>query len=115
MIDLGVPESHVQSELGKLAVDHEFQLIVEPSSKQGIHGTKATVKAKEGKVHRHLSDVTEIIKQAKFSQSVEEKSLAIFQSIAVAEGKIHSISPDKVHFHEVGAIDSIVDLSLIHI
>ena len=46
MIDLGVPESHVQSELGKL-VDHEFQLIVEPSSKQGIHGTKATVKAKE--------------------------------------------------------------------
>ena len=110
MIDLGVPESHVQSELGKLAVDHEFQLIVEPSSKQGIHGTKATVKAKEGKVHRHLSDVTEIIKQAKFSQSVEDKSLAIFQSIAVAEGKIHSISPDKVHFHEVGAIDSIVDI-----
>mgnify|MGYP003302858585 CR=1 FL=1 len=52
----------------------------------------------------------EFIKQAKFSQSVEDKSLAIFQSIAVAEGKIHSISPNKVHFHEVGAIDSIVDI-----
>ena len=110
MIDLGVPESHLQSELGKLAVNHEFQLIVEPSSKQGIHGTKATVNAQEGQVHRHLSDVAEIIKQAKFSQSIEDRSLAVFQSIAVAEGKIHSISPDKVHFHEVGAIDSIVDI-----
>ena len=110
MIDLGVPESHLRSELDKLMINHDFQLVVEPSSKQGIHGTMVTIKANEGKVHRNLSDVTKIIEQAKFSRSVEAKSLAVFDSLAHAEGKIHSINPNKIHFHEVGAIDSIVDI-----
>ena len=109
-MDLGVPEAHLQSELSKLKVNHDFDLRFEPSHKQGIHGTKATVNASEEKVHRHLSDITEIIDSSQLSQSVRETSSKIFESIAVAEGKIHSISPDKIHFHEVGAIDSIVDI-----
>ena len=110
MVDLGVPQEYLQSELEKLKVKHEFNLRLEPSNKQGIHGTKATVETQEGTAHRHLSDITKIIEESNFSQAVETQSLAIFKSIAIAEGKIHSKPPEAIHFHEIGAIDSIADI-----
>ena len=104
MLNLGVPESHLQSELGKLAVNHEFQLIVEPSSKQGIHGTKATVNAQEGQVQRHLSDVTEIIKQARFSQSIEDKSLAVFSRSQLPREKFIQSAQTKYTFTKLAQL-----------
>ncbi len=59
--------------------------------------------------HRHYSEIVKVIAQAGFNERVTALSLAIFAKIGVAEAKIHGIPVEKVHFHEVGAIDSIVD------
>ncbi|MBN9688897.1 MAG: nickel pincer cofactor biosynthesis protein LarC [Verrucomicrobia bacterium] len=61
-------------------------------------------------VDRDFADITKLIRNSTLSPWVQEKSLAVFRRIAVAEGKIHGLPPEKVHFHEVGALDSIVDI-----
>ncbi len=61
-------------------------------------------------VHRHLPDIQKIIRDAKLPKQVEVWSLATFQQLAIAEGAVHGIAPESVHFHEVGAIDAIVDI-----
>jgi len=76
----------------------------------GISGTHASVSTVDTHDHRHHSTIVKLIKEANFDAKVEARALAIFQAIALAEGKIHDVSPDKVHFHEVGAVDSIVDI-----
>lgn len=60
--------------------------------------------------HRHLPDIEKIIRHAKLPAQVEKWSLAIFKELAIAEGAVHGIAPEAVHFHEVGAIDAIVDI-----
>jgi uncharacterized protein (TIGR00299 family) protein len=59
---------------------------------------------------RTFAEIRQLIAQSSLSNWVKEKSIAVFQRIAVAEGKIHGLPPDRVHFHEVGAVDSIVDI-----
>lgn len=61
-------------------------------------------------VHRHLPDIQKIIRDAKLPKQVEIWSLATFQELAIAEGLVHGIAPEAVHFHEVGALDAIVDI-----
>src|SRR5690606_15016617 len=61
-------------------------------------------------VHRKASDIIAMIESSSLSSRVKVRSTAIFREIAVAEGKIHGMSPDDVHFHEVGAMDSIIDI-----
>jgi uncharacterized protein (TIGR00299 family) protein len=61
-------------------------------------------------VHRHLPDIEKLICDAKLPQQVEVWSLAIFKELAIAEGAVHGIAPEAVHFHEVGAVDAIVDI-----
>ena len=61
-------------------------------------------------VHRHLPDIEKIICDAKLPSQVESWSLATFKKLAIAEGAVHGIAPEAVHFHEVGAIDAIVDI-----
>ena len=61
-------------------------------------------------VHRHLPDIEKIICDAKLPSQVESWSLATFKELAIAEGAVHGIAPEAVHFHEVGAIDAIVDI-----
>src|SRR6188768_2784590 len=63
--------------------------------------------------HEHGRDFTtikDLISRSRLSDWVKQKSIAVFHRIAVAEGKIHGLPPEKVHFHEVGAVDSIVDI-----
>jgi len=59
---------------------------------------------------RNFAEIKKLISQSKLSAWVKQKSIAVFQRIAVAEGKIHGLPPGEVHFHEVGAVDSIVDI-----
>ena len=59
---------------------------------------------------RNFTQIKALIRASALSDWVKEKSLAVFQRIAVAEGKIHGMPPEQVHFHEVGAVDSIVDI-----
>lgn len=111
MLDLGVPEAWLRAELGRLEMAHEFELEVTRGSKHGISGTLATVRLlQRPHHHRHLADITSIIRRAGYPAEVERRALDIFQHIADAEAKIHDTSPDEVHFHEVGATDSIADV-----
>jgi uncharacterized protein (TIGR00299 family) protein len=60
--------------------------------------------------HRNFSEIKQLIQASRLSTWVKEKSIAVFQRVAAAEGKIHGLPPDQVHFHEVGALDSIIDI-----
>lgn len=111
MIDLGVPESYLVAELEKLNIKG-FSLKVEPDLRRGISGTKAQVVVKKNlfEKHRHLRHVEEIVNGSTLSEKVKALSMKIFTLIAVAEAKVHNIDIQKVHFHEVGALDSIADI-----
>ena len=110
MIDLGVPDDYLRNELGKLNLDG-YELKVSRDSRNGIFGTRVDVVLdKQDKHHRHLKDIYHIIDTSGLSSNVKDLSKKIFMKVAEAEAKIHEMSIEKVHFHEVGAIDSIVDI-----
>lgn len=110
LLDLGVPEPWLRTELAKLPVTAEYVLAVAPGTKMGISGTQARVTTEDSHDHRHHSTIVKMIRDAQYAPAVEARALAIFAAIAEAEGKIHDVPPEKVHFHEVGAVDSIVDI-----
>lgn len=114
MIGLGVDPDYLRHELSKLGMDGEFELDVRQGSKMGIAGVKADVVLKEHghdhHHHRHLQDIKNIINGSSLNDSVKQKSLAMFDRIARAEAKVHGVPVEEVHFHEVGAVDSIVDI-----
>jgi hypothetical protein len=112
LLDIGVPAEHLAAELNRLELADEFTLRVEPASKMGITGTRASVELHPDTKtpHRHLSDIQQIIDHARYDAAVRDRALDMFREIAVAEAKIHGTTIDAVHFHEVGATDSIVDI-----
>lgn len=111
MIDLGVDPDYLTAELQKLNIEG-FHLEIQKDLRRGISGTRATVVIEnpENEKHRHLRHVEELVNQSSLSPEVKSLSLKIFDLIAVAEGKVHDISKERVHFHEVGALDSIADI-----
>ena len=109
LVDAGLSFAALKSELDKLSV-REFTLSQRRVEKHGIAGTKIDVNAREGHVHRHLKDVLEIINSSAISASAKEKAACVFQKLAEAEAKIHGTTIEAVHFHEVGAVDAIVDV-----
>lgn len=109
LVDAGLSFSVLKSELDKLSV-REFTLSQRRVEKHGIAGTKIDVNAREGHVHRHLKDVLEIINNSEISAPAKEKAARVFQKLAEAEAKIHGTTIEAVHFHEVGAVDAIVDV-----
>lgn len=110
MIDLGVDKSLLISELGKLNLKG-WDLSVEKDQRHGITGTKVTVRqTRHEHAHRHLSDIEKIVDDSSLDQATKELSKKIFHRIAIAEAKVHNVPVDHVHFHEVGAIDSIIDV-----
>lgn len=111
MIDLGVDQSYLIKELNKLNLPG-WELLVEKDQRHGITGTKVTVRqTRHEHAHRHLSDIEKIINTSTLSNKVKELTLKIFTIIAEAEAKVHGVSVDHVHFHEVGAVDSIIDVT----
>ncbi|SHE52102.1 TIGR00299 family protein [Alkalibacter saccharofermentans DSM 14828] len=111
MVDLGVDAEYLKSELNKLSIKDEFEIKFDKEIKNGITGTKAyVIMNKHDHAHRHLRHIDEIIDNSQLSEFVKAKSKDMFRVIAKAEGKVHGKSMEAVHFHEVGAIDSIVDI-----
>ncbi|MDO8930602.1 MAG: nickel pincer cofactor biosynthesis protein LarC [Bacteroidota bacterium] len=111
MIDLGVDADYLENELRKLNIEG-FHLEITKDLRRGISGTKAEVIVEnpDNEKHRHLRHVEEIINNSTLSETVKENSLKIFKLIAFAEAKVHQIAVERVHFHEVGALDSIADI-----
>lgn len=109
-LDLGVDLDYLNNELKKLNVP-EFRLEANRTTKKGIGGTRCKViLKKEQHCHRHFSDIKKIIDDSCLTQKVKDTAIAIFRRVAEAEGKVHQIPMERVHFHEVGAVDSIVDI-----
>ncbi len=111
MIDLGVDPEFLIDGLKKLNIEG-FRLEISSDSRRGISGTKATVviENQENEKHRHLRHIEELINQSSLSESIKATSIRIFDLIAEAEAKVHQIDKQRVHFHEVGALDSIADI-----
>ena len=111
LIDLGVDAEYLINELEKLNIEG-FHLEIKKDQRRGITGTKADViiENQENEKHRHLRHVEEIVNNSSLPEQVKTNALKIFNLIAVAEAKVHNIAIEKVHFHEVGALDSIADI-----
>ncbi len=109
LIDAGVKPERLIDELSKLNL--EFDLEIKTVFKKHIRATKVDVIAKEHSPHhREFKDIEEMILSSSLPESVKEKALGIFKLIASAESKVHGVPIEKVHFHEIGALDSIVDI-----
>lgn len=109
LLDAGLPLADLQAALAALQLP-EFSLEVRRVQKCGISATSVTVNAMEGHVHRGLPEIRQIIVGSQLPEAVQQASLRVFETLAVAEARIHGSSPDQVHFHEVGAVDAIVDI-----
>ena len=131
-IQLGVPKNFLSKELEKLNLPNEYHIEISDVVKNGIGAAYVDVKLLKdfepekiqsdkpnirrisrlthGHKHRTFADIKKIIDNSDLNNSVKQKSLAIFSVIAAAEGKVHQKPADEVNFHEVGAIDSIVDI-----
>lgn len=111
LVDLGVDAEYLTAELGKLNIEG-FRLDVKPDLRRGISGTKVDVIVEnpDNEKHRHLRHVEEIVNNSTLSDTVKTMALKIFRLIAEAEAKVHNIDIQRVHFHEVGALDSIADI-----
>jgi pyridinium-3,5-bisthiocarboxylic acid mononucleotide nickel chelatase len=109
LVDAGVPVDALRTELAKIKLQG-YEIRAEKVKRSGIAATKVHVVVdQKDQKSRHLSDILSIIESSTLSSMVKEKSSRIFTRLADAEAKVHGTTPDKIHFHEVGAVDSIVD------
>ena len=115
LVDAGADRDYIEQGLKKLGVEG-YSLLWKHVMKSGISALKADVVLHEKQrfkvlqSHRGYSDIVKLIENADFNERATELALNIFKKIGIAEAKIHAIPLDSVHFHEVGAIDSIVDI-----
>ncbi|MFN6469201.1 MAG: nickel pincer cofactor biosynthesis protein LarC [Nostoc sp. SerVER01] len=120
LVSLGVPVEYLIEKLNGLGIEQEYQLTAELVQRNGQQATKVHVDLIDHHHHhdrehthyhgRHLPEIEQMILKAGLPPRAEAWSLAVFRRLAVAEGAVHGISPEKVHFHEVGAVDAIVDI-----
>ncbi|MGQ9461589.1 MAG: nickel pincer cofactor biosynthesis protein LarC [Candidatus Fervidibacter sp.] len=110
LIDAGAPVNDLLVGLRSLPISG-WDLKVERVRKGTIAATSITVIANEHRHHeRHFPEIKELIASSDLPEPVKAKSITVFQLLAEAEAKVHGISVNEVHFHEVGAVDSIVDI-----
>ena len=109
LIDAGADLDAVRDLLGQLPVT-DWALEAEPVLRGGIAGTKVHVHATDSTVVRTASHIQGLLAEARLPERVQQRAAAVFQALAVAEGRLHGRPPDQVHFHEVGGIDAIVDI-----
>lgn len=109
LIDLGVDPKIILRELKKLPVD-KIDVEIKKVARHSITGTTFKVRLSESHHHRTFRDIKKIIDESDLSPKVKALSIDIFKLIAEAEGKIHGIKAADVHFHEIGAMDSIIDI-----
>ncbi|MGB5992055.1 MAG: nickel pincer cofactor biosynthesis protein LarC [Desulfobacterales bacterium] len=107
--DLGVPVEWLQDRLETLPLTG-FEVLVETVFRNGIQAKSVEVRVKDDTTSRHYEDITSIIEKSPLSPEVKQRSLDIFERIADAEALIHGCPREKVHFHEVGGIDALVDI-----
>ncbi|MBN1956462.1 MAG: nickel pincer cofactor biosynthesis protein LarC [Anaerolineae bacterium] len=110
LVDLGLPLDDLRVDLEKLDLSG-YELEVERQVRHGLSGTRLHVHdLAQAQPARHLSDVRRLIQESALSPAVQSRSLAAFERLGRAEAGVHGVALEKVHFHEVGAVDSLVDI-----
>jgi uncharacterized protein (DUF111 family) len=117
LVDLGLPLDSLRSELAKLPL-RGYRLESRRVHRSGLHATKVDVLIEAepghhhepGHSHRGLRDILGLLEASGLEPEVKERAAALFRRLAEAEGTVHGVAPEEVHFHEVGAVDSIVDI-----
>ncbi|CUU56833.1 TIGR00299 family protein [Parafrankia irregularis] len=109
LLDAGAPLEFVRGQLDALGLDG-WSLSVEPAKRAGLAGTFARVRVQPGPAHRHYGWIREHLATAPLAPGVRAWALRIFAVLAEAEAHVHRIDVERVHFHEVGALDAIVDV-----
>lgn len=110
LLDAGVPLAHVQTQLHALNLPG-WELSCEKVWKNGMAATYAKVKAQDTRTHRSLTTILEILDKSALPAPVKAQASAIFRRLGEAEASVHDVPLDKIHFHEVGAIDAIIDIT----
>jgi hypothetical protein len=109
LVDAGVPLDVPAGAVAALRVEH-VRLTTEQVNRHGLGATRVHVHAPPSDVHRTWDDVRALLVDADLPVPVREGALAVFERLAVAEGRVHRVAPESVHFHEVGALDALADV-----
>lgn len=109
LVDAGCPVERLREELRGLSVAG-WELTAEKVWKNGMAATYVRVNAEDQKKHRSLSAILEILEKSKLAARVRERAAAVFTKLGEAEASVHDVPLEKIHFHEVGAVDAIVDI-----
>jgi hypothetical protein len=110
LLDAGLKIGTLEKELKKLGLSG-YQLEVNKVVKKGISATQFKVRIKEEGVERRFKDILTILEKSKLDEEIKKETKKIFFNIAQAESKIHRKDLDKIHFHEIGGLDSIIDIT----
>jgi len=112
LLDMGLPLDHLRSELAKLNLTG-YELSAEPIVREGLRGTNFRVLLTDEQGHHHhrsLTQIENLIRSSSLDETIRERAVLIFRRLGEAEAKAHTTTLDHVHFHEVGAVDAIVDV-----
>ncbi|MGZ4643451.1 MAG: nickel pincer cofactor biosynthesis protein LarC [Blastococcus sp.] len=109
LVDAGVPLEVPAAAIAALPVE-QIRLVTEQTTRHGLGATRVHVHAPPSSEHRTWADVRGLLADADLAPAVRDGALAAFERLAVAEGAVHRVSPDEVHFHEVGALDALADV-----
>ncbi|MGH9359981.1 MAG: nickel pincer cofactor biosynthesis protein LarC [Terriglobia bacterium] len=110
LLDAGVPEERLRAELATIplgAYDFKTSRVI----RAGLAGRRVEIVIPQEQPHRHLSHIEKLLAESGLPPTAREKALAVFRRLAEAEGRLHAMSPSSVHFHEVGAVDAILDIA----
>lgn len=109
VVDAGCGVEHLRADLRGLQVPG-WELTAEKVWKNGMAATQVKVVTEDQSKHRSLSAILEILQKSQLAPTVRERAAAIFQKLGEAEARVHDVPLEKIHFHEVGAVDAIVDI-----
>lgn len=111
LLDLGLPQAVVDAPLAALGFDGRYRLELEQRRSGGLRGLHLEVRALEAEPpHRHWDALRELIASAPLQPDLQRRVLAVFTLLAEAEAAVHGVAAEQVHFHEVGALDALVDV-----
>ena len=108
--DLGVPKDEIEKKLACFGLENLYYLNFRESQNCSIRGIKVDVEKVDQSTKRDWKSIKDLILKAQLKKQLKKRIYEVFESLAIAEGKVHGINPEEVHFHEIGAIDSLVDI-----
>ena len=108
--DLGVPKNIIEEALIGIGLENLYDLHFGESKSCSIRGIKVDIDKIDQSTKRDWSSIKDLILKGRLEKQLKKRIYEVFESLALAEGKVHGIDPEEVHFHEIGAIDSLIDI-----